>query len=64
VRSLQFESDGKQIPITISIGGAHNAEGKTLFFDDIVAAAEAALAQALSEGGDRYLMRDPHGQVR
>ncbi len=64
VRGLHFESDGRQIPITIAIGAAHNAEGKTLFFDDIVSAAEGALTEAIAGGGDRFLMRDPGAAVR
>ena len=59
VRAIQFESDGKRIPIAISIGGASTDGGQTLFFDALVGAAERALEEAAAAGGDRFLRRDP-----
>lgn len=62
VRGIQFESDGKRIPISISIGGACMADAaKTLFFDQLVGAAERALEEAAAAGGDRFAVRDPAG---
>ena len=59
VRTVQFESDGKRIPISVSVGGATMSDGQTLFFDQLVAGAEAALEEAAAAGGDRFLTRDP-----
>jgi diguanylate cyclase (GGDEF)-like protein len=59
VRGLKFESDGKDIQVTVSIGGACYSGGKTLFFDTLLKTAEGALAEASEAGGDRYVQRDP-----
>lgn len=59
VRGINFESDGRRIPISVSIGGATMLDGQTLFFDQLVGAAEQALEEAANSGGDRYLARDP-----
>jgi diguanylate cyclase (GGDEF)-like protein len=60
VRKVQFDSDGKRIPITISVGGSCMADGSTLYFDQLLGAAERALEEAGAAGGDRYLLRDPN----
>ncbi len=59
VRKLAFESQGKRIPISVSIGTTHNGLGRTLFFDAMLEAGEGALAEAVAAGGDRLVMRDP-----
>jgi len=59
MRELNFESDGRQLQITASIGGSHNSGGTTMFFDTLLAAAEGALAEAAAGGGDRFCHRDP-----
>ena len=60
VRGIQFESDGKRIAIAISIGAASMQDGaKTLFFDQLVGAAERALEEASAAGGDRAAAGDP-----
>jgi two-component system, cell cycle response regulator len=59
VRAIGFESEAKKIAITISIGTATMDDAKTLFFDQLVAAAEAALEEASAAGGDRWTRRDP-----
>ena len=59
VHAVKFESDGKRVPITVSVGGATMADGQTLFFDQLVSAAEAALDEAAAAGGDRFASRDP-----
>jgi two-component system cell cycle response regulator len=59
VRTVQFESDGKRIPIAVSVGGATMTDGATLFFDQLVAGAEMALEEAQAAGGDRFVVRDP-----
>ena len=59
VRAIQFESDGKRIPISVSLGVATMSDGKTLFFDQLVGSAEAALEDSSAAGGDRATVRDP-----
>jgi diguanylate cyclase (GGDEF)-like protein len=61
VRKLGFESGGKRLPITISIGATHNEGGSTLFFDALLQAGEGALAESVAAGGDRLSLRDPDG---
>jgi diguanylate cyclase (GGDEF)-like protein len=59
VRALSFESEGKKIAVTISAGCATMGDARTLFFDQLVAAAERALEDAVAAGGDRWAQRDP-----
>lgn len=59
VRGLRFESGGKEIPIRISIGVASLGDGRTLYFDQLVGAAERALEDGAAAGGDRFVVRDP-----
>ena len=59
VRGLDFESEGRRIQVTLSIGSSHNEGGATLFFDSMLEAAEAALADAAGGGGDRYVGHAP-----
>lgn len=59
VRGLQFDGEGKSIQISLSIGSAHNSGGRTLFFDAMLQAAEAAMEEAHAGGGDRHVTRDP-----
>jgi diguanylate cyclase (GGDEF)-like protein len=61
VRAIRFESDGKRLPIRVSIGGACMGDAQTLFFDALVGAAERALEQATAEGGDRFVVQSPNG---
>jgi diguanylate cyclase (GGDEF)-like protein len=58
-RELEFEADGRPLQITVSVGGCAFDADNTLFFDALVEAAELALEDASSEGGDRYVHRDP-----
>jgi diguanylate cyclase (GGDEF)-like protein len=59
VRVLHFESDGRDIQVTVSVGASCLADGSTMFFDTLLAAAEGALAEATEAGGDRFVIRDP-----
>ncbi|MFT5051267.1 MAG: diguanylate cyclase (GGDEF)-like protein [Chlamydiales bacterium] len=59
VGALDFQSDGRTIQITLSIGLSHNEQGETLFFDAMLKSAESALADATNSGGDRVVLRDP-----
>ena len=59
VRALSFESEGRKIAVTISVGTASMGDSQTLFFDQLVAAAERGLEDASAAGGDRWVRRDP-----
>jgi len=63
VRNLRFETGGKEIPIRVSIGSASMTDQRTMYFDQLVGAAERALEQASEAGGDRALQRDPAGDA-
>jgi diguanylate cyclase (GGDEF)-like protein len=60
VRGLRFENAGKQIPIRVSIGSASMVDERTLYFDQLIGAAERALEEGASAGGDRWVQRDPN----
>ncbi len=64
VRQRRFESPAGPVLVTLSVGLSHYEQENTLFFDSLVSAAEAALAQASSEGGDRYQHLDPGPAAR
>lgn len=51
-RGLTIEVDGKELALTMSIGMSGSADGETMFFDTLVAQAEAALDYANQHGGD------------
>ena len=59
VGSLDFESEGRTIQITLSVGISHNEGGETLFFDAMLQSAESALNDAMTAGGDRAALREP-----
>ena len=59
VRQLQFESEGREIKVTVSIGASCLKDGSTMFFDTLLGAAEGARAASSEAGGDRYVERDP-----
>ena len=60
VRGLRFETEGRPIQVTVSIGATATPGGdKLLFFDTLLATAEGALAEAAAAGGDRCVLRDP-----
>jgi diguanylate cyclase (GGDEF)-like protein len=58
VRKLHFEVDGRTIQVSVAIGTAHFEENNTLFFDQLVEGAEAAVAAAGAAGGNRYVVHD------
>jgi diguanylate cyclase (GGDEF)-like protein len=43
--------------ISLSIGASSNEGSKALYFDSLLESAEAALAEAIAAGGDRYVER-------
>lgn len=56
---LGFEADGRALKVSLSIGCSLYEDQNTLFFDALVSAAEAALAEAIAQGGDRFVFRAP-----
>ena len=58
-RSLLFESSGRRIRITLSIGIAVSDPERLLSFEEFNAEAHAALQFAIRAGGDRYVRREP-----
>ena len=53
-RQLEFESDGRTMEVTISIGVGSTAGGDdVLFFDALLEAAELGLERAQAAGGNR-----------
>ena len=58
VRELQFEVDGRTLHITVSIGAAHFEEDNTLFFDQLVEGAEAAVTGSSEAGGNRFTVHE------
>lgn len=58
-RALNFEVDGRTLQVSLAVGSACFHDGNTLFFDQLVDAAEGALEEAAAAGGNRHLVRDP-----
>ncbi|MFT7076988.1 MAG: diguanylate cyclase (GGDEF)-like protein [Planctomycetota bacterium] len=66
-RKLDFQSDGRTIPVSLAIGGSHDGSDdggvttaqRTMFFDALLQAAEEALEDAAAAGGDRALFVTP-----
>jgi diguanylate cyclase (GGDEF)-like protein len=54
-RGLNFEADGRQVRVTVSIGGAVNQKQGELSFDTMLEVAEGGLQVASAGGGDRYV---------
>tara|TARA_R110002126_G_scaffold151471_5_gene298507 strand:- start:2754 stop:3263 length:510 start_codon:yes stop_codon:yes gene_type:complete len=53
---LSFQSDGRQIAVTLSIGVAYSDGNEVMFFDALLGASEDALQAATTGGGDRAEM--------
>ncbi|MCA8973671.1 MAG: GGDEF domain-containing protein [Planctomycetes bacterium] len=49
---LSIEVDGRELDLSISLGISASADGETMFFDTLVAQAEAALDYATQQGGN------------
>jgi len=58
-RGIDFNSEGRTIQVTLSIGISHSSVGETLFFDLLLQTAEEALGRAVAAGGDRVLTLAP-----
>ncbi len=63
-RSLQLKDEPEPVAATLSIGISQFERENTMFFDDLVDAAEQAMNQAVAEGGDRFVYRDPGPTAR
>ena len=50
---LEIAVDGRQLALTLSVGLSAVGEQQTMFFDSLLAQAEAALEFAVASGGDR-----------
>ncbi|MFT4538306.1 MAG: diguanylate cyclase (GGDEF)-like protein [Planctomycetota bacterium] len=59
IRKIDFQCDGRTIPITMSVGLAYDDDGDSLFFDSMLELAEEALADANEAGGGRFVVRGP-----
>ncbi len=57
VKKLQFEVEGRSLEVTLTVGSAISSGKESLFFDELVDAAESALNEASLAGGDRVLLR-------
>lgn len=58
VHTREFPHAKELSPITLSIGASINEQSKAMYFDSLLESAEAALAEAIAGGGDRYVERD------
>lgn len=54
-RNLQLECDGRQMRVTVSVGGAHNHRHEDVGFETMLEVACAGNDVALRAGGDRYV---------
>jgi diguanylate cyclase (GGDEF)-like protein len=58
MRAHQFDCDGRQTHITVSIGGAHNQTRGEISFETMLEVAEGGLEVAARGGGNRYVHSD------
>lgn len=58
-RRMSFSAEGNRLQVTLSVGVSHYSDDNTMFFDSLVQSAEAGLLDAIEDGGDRYVHRDP-----
>jgi len=61
VASIDFESEGRTIQVSLSIGASYSEGEATLFFDSMLMAAEEALSEASTAGGNRFVAKAPAG---
>lgn len=57
-RGLEFQSEGRRIRVTVSIGVSHNQHRGARTFEGMIDVAEEALHSAMRSGGDRYVERE------
>jgi len=58
MRAHQFDCDGRQTHISVSIGGAHNQTRGEISFETMLEVAEGGLEVAARGGGNRYVHSD------
>jgi diguanylate cyclase (GGDEF)-like protein len=58
-RALDFRVQQERVPVTLSIGATHYANGNAMYFDQLIDSTERALAQAGAAGGDRLVELPP-----
>jgi diguanylate cyclase (GGDEF)-like protein len=58
-RALKLKGEAQPVAAALSIGISQYEKENTMFFDDLVDAAEQTMKLAFAEGGDRFLYRDP-----
>lgn len=58
-RRLDFESDGRSLRTTLSIGASVAEPERGSSFEDLIRTSEEALRFAIVEGGDRFVLRQP-----
>jgi diguanylate cyclase (GGDEF)-like protein len=63
-RKLHLDGEDQPVAASLSIGIAQYEKENTMFFDDLVDAAERAMHVAVAEGGDRFVYRDPGPAAR
>ena len=54
-RNMHFDSDGRSLRITLSVGIAHNGHPGSLSFETLVQVADEGLMVADAAGGDRFV---------
>jgi diguanylate cyclase (GGDEF)-like protein len=54
-RNLQLECDGRQMRVTVSVGGAHNHRHEDVAFETMLEVARAGNEVSQRAGGDRYV---------
>jgi diguanylate cyclase (GGDEF)-like protein len=59
VRARDLARSQDAARITISIGLSVSDRTQTMYFDSLLESAEAAVADAIASGGDRWVARDP-----
>jgi diguanylate cyclase (GGDEF)-like protein len=60
-RKLEFESDGRPIQVTFSIGVAANRDAGVRDIETLVQQAQAGMALARAAGGDRWMRQEQAG---
>jgi diguanylate cyclase (GGDEF)-like protein len=58
-RSVKVAGEKQPVKTSLSIGISQYDKENTMFFDDLVDAAERALHEAVGEGGNRFVYREP-----
>ena len=60
-RKLEFQAGDRTLGVTLSIGFSYSQGDDTMFFDALLESADDGLADAQTQGGDRYFKQAPGG---